>query len=166
MRRGPRPTSAAERLWRRVQKGGPDDCWLWLGADNGKGYGVIGSGGRAGHNVYVHRLVWELERGPIPEGLEIDHLCGTRICVNPRHLEPILHRENDRRSPNTILGANIRKTHCPAGHPYDEANTYHPPGKPSWRMCRACMKIREAKRDRIWRKGPDRGKPRNPVKVD
>lgn len=148
---GPGPvTSVGERLWRRVQRGGPDDCWLWLGATNGNGYGVIGTGGRGGRQVYVHRVVWELERGPIPDGLEVDHLCRVRNCVNIRHLELVTHRENNHRSPLTLVGLNANKTHCPAGHPYDGANTYHPPGAPNSRMCRACMAIREARRVRVW----------------
>jgi hypothetical protein len=137
-----------ERLWRRVQKGGPDDCWLWLGATNGNGYGVIGVGSRAVGDLkhaYVHRIAWELERGQIPEGLEIDHLCRTRMCVNIRHLALVTHAENNRRGMG-LVGINSRKTHCPAGHPYDEANTYRAPGSPNDRHCRACMAIREAKR--------------------
>lgn len=145
--RGPTPTPLAERLWRRVQRGGPNDCWLWLGADNGNGYGVIGLGGRNRGQGYVHRVAWELERGPIPNDLEIDHLCRTRNCVNVRHMALVTHRENNLRG-MTMSGIAARKTHCPAGHPYDETNTYHPPGAPTNRMCRACLKIREAKRPR------------------
>lgn len=144
---GPGPvTDIAVRLWRRVQKNRPDDCWLWLGTDNGHGYGVIGVGGRIGGQTYVHRVAWELERGPIPDGLEVDHLCRTRSCVNPRHMALVTHQENSRRSPMVVSTLNANKTHCPAGHPYDEANTYRPPGAPGSRMCRACMAIREAKR--------------------
>ena len=141
-------TPLADRLWRRVQKGGPDDCWLWLGGNNGNGYGVIGLGGRNRGQAYVHRVAWELERGPIPDGLEIDHICRVRSCVNPRHMALVTHGENCRRSPLVLSTIAANKTHCPAGHPYDEANTYHPPGAPGNRMCRACLKIREAKRPR------------------
>jgi hypothetical protein len=145
--RGPKPRPLGERIWRRVQIAGPDDCWIWLGTTNGKGYGITNRGGRKDGRVYVHRAVWELERGPIPEGLEIDHLCRTRSCVNIRHLALVTHAENNRRG-MTLSGINARKTHCPAGHPYDEANTYRPPGAPKSRMCRACMKIRDRKRRR------------------
>jgi hypothetical protein len=140
-------TPLGERLWRRVQKGGPKDCWLWLGANNGNGYGVIGLGGRAAGQDYVHRVAWELERGTIPEGLEVDHLCNTRGCVNVTHMELVTHQENNRRS-SSPAGLAGRKTHCPVGHPYDTANTYRPPGAPNSRMCRACMAIRESKRVR------------------
>lgn len=138
-------TDIATRLWRRVQIGGPDDCWLWLGGTNGSGYGVIGRGSKAAGQTYVHRVAWELERGAIPDGLEVDHLCRTRGCVNVRHLALVTHAENNRRG-LTVSAVNARKTHCPAGHPYDEANTYRPPGAPNSRMCRACMAIREARR--------------------
>lgn len=146
-RQGRPRTPLAERLWRRVRKGGPNDCWLWLGPDNGNGYGTISLGSRAAGRDYVHRVAWELEHGPIPTGLEIDHLCQTRGCVNVAHMELVTHRENNRRSTSPAALA-ARKTHCPAGHPYDEANTYRPPGAPNNRMCRACMAIREAKRPR------------------
>jgi HNH endonuclease len=145
--RGPRPAPIADRLWRRVQIGGPDDCWLWLGANNGNGYGVIGLGSREAGQTYVHRVAWELANGPIPPDLEVDHLCETRGCVNVRHMQVVTHAENNRRSMSPA-GLAARKTHCPAGHPYDEANTYRPPGAPNSRMCRACMRIREAKRHR------------------
>src|SRR5262245_61833436 len=140
-------TPLAERLWRRVQVGGPNDCWLWLGSTNGNGYGTIGTGGRAGRQTYVHRVAWELAHGPIPPALEVDHLCDTRGCVNVAHMQVVTHTENNRRS-TSPAAANSRKTHCPAGHPYDAANTYRPPSAPDSRMCRACMKIREAKRRR------------------
>jgi hypothetical protein len=127
--------------------GGPDDCWIWLGGTNGNGYGVIGRGGHGAGLTYVHRVAWELERGPIPSDLEIDHLCFTRLCVNIRHLELVTHAENNRRG-TTVTAVNAAKTHCPAGHPYDAANTYRPPSAPNSRMCRACMAIREARRHR------------------
>jgi HNH endonuclease len=67
-----------------------DGCWLWLGGTNGRGYGMTAS-------KYVHRMSWELMRGPIPEDLEIDHLCHARNCVNPDHMELVTHGENLRR---------------------------------------------------------------------
>jgi hypothetical protein len=99
---GPRQRiTTAERLWRRVQKGKAEDCWLWPGATNGKGYGVIGIGTRADKNLrqaYVHRVAWELANGPIPPGLTIDHLCHTRNCVNVQHMEIVTLVENIRRA--------------------------------------------------------------------
>jgi hypothetical protein len=119
-----------ERLWPRIQKAGPDDCWLWLGGLSKAGYGQIGQGTKVN---YVHRITWELENGPIPEGLTIDHLCRNRACANPRHMEPVTKGENTKRGW-------IGKTHCIHGHPFDEANTYWriSRGKYRSRMCRIC----------------------------
>lgn len=88
----------------------------------------------------AHRLMFELHRGPIPTGLQIDHLCRQPLCVNPDHLEPVTSAENTRRGKALI-------THCPAGHPYDDANTYlaeRPTG--SARHCRTCLAIRKRAR--------------------
>lgn len=90
-----------------------------------------------------HILAYEALVGPVPNGLELDHQCNVRSCVNPKHLEPKTHRENVLRgqSPSAIAAT---KTHCPAGHPYDDANTYpkkkttkKPNGGRGCRLCRA-----------------------------
>jgi hypothetical protein len=80
----------------------------------------------------AHRLSYEHHVGPIPDGLQIDHTCRNRKCVNPEHLEPVTNAENTTRQDH----AERRKTHCPKGHPYDEANTYVDPS--GARRCRAC----------------------------
>jgi hypothetical protein len=74
--------------------------------------------------------------GPIPRGLVIDHLCRNTICVNPDHMQVVTVRENTLRG-NTFQARNLRKTHCPQGHPYDQANTYLHRGK---RHCRICQR--------------------------
>lgn len=89
----------AERLVARIDI---DDnaCWIWQGYVTPNGYGLIGDGrGRAGTSIYTHRASYELHVGPIPEGLDIDHLCRVRACCNPQHLEPVTRAENLRRSP-------------------------------------------------------------------
>jgi hypothetical protein len=149
--RGPRPLPISLRLWRKVKITTPKDCWLWAGGTNGNGYGVIGRGGRALGQTYVHRVAWELEHGPIPDGLEIDHLCHVRLCVNPGHLAVVTHAENNRRSP-TVSTMHANQTHCVRGHPYDEANTYRPPGAPQSRRCRICDAERESRRTRDYRR--------------
>jgi hypothetical protein len=85
----------------------------------------------------AHRVIWEMTHGPIPSGLEVDHLCRNRACVNPRHMALVPHRENTLRgmAPTAI---NARKTHCPAGHPYDGENTYMAPD--GWRQCMTCRR--------------------------
>jgi len=96
----------ADRFWSKVDRsGGPGSCWLWT-ASLVKGYGqmyVATPDGRFGVRS-AHRLAYELTHGPAAEGLELDHLCRVRRCVNPAHLEPVLHRENMERSP--IVGRN------------------------------------------------------------
>lgn len=69
-------------------------CWLWTGAPSNSGYGHYKVGGKA---IKAHRAVYELLVGPIPEGMQLDHLCEVKLCVNPDHLEPVTHQENARR---------------------------------------------------------------------
>ena len=117
-----------ERFWRKVEPG-RGQCWLWIAATSVKGYGRFAFNG---HNRLAHRVAYEVLVAPIPQWLQIDHLCRVRACVNPRHLEPVTPQVNTQRSPLLGLG-NLRKTHCPAGHPYDASNTYEYAGA---RECR------------------------------
>lgn len=101
-------------------------CWEWRGAvDNG--YGRMQVNGRTG---YAHRVAYECAVGPIPDGLEIDHLCRNPACCNPDHLDAVTPATNNRRSPNT----NANKTHCPSGHAYLDHGVVHD-GR---RYCRPC----------------------------
>lgn len=85
-----------ERFMAFVDKGtGEGTCWVWVGGLHRNGHGKFGADGRA---QLAHRWSYEHHRGPIPEGLEIDHLCNNPPCVNPRHLEPVTHLENVRRA--------------------------------------------------------------------
>lgn len=72
-------------------------CLIYTGSLNAYGYGVVGLGGRDAGTALVHRVVYELLRGPIPAGLDLDHLCRRRACCNPFHLEPVGRLENVRR---------------------------------------------------------------------
>lgn len=125
-----------ERFWSRVAVAGPNECWLWTGATRGGGYGVL----QANCVTFTaHRLAYELLRGPIPDGLTLDHLCRNKACVNPAHLDPVALRENILRS-DGVTAVNARKTHCVNGHLLAGDNLYrHPRGD---RVCRACGRDR------------------------
>lgn len=88
-RGGALPAPVWVRFWQKVER--TDECWLWAGAVNDSGYGAIWDGYRL---VYAHRLSYEMHGGAIPDGMQLDHLCRVRRCVNPAHLEPVTHREN------------------------------------------------------------------------
>lgn len=91
---------SVRRFFLKVDKDGPvasselGPCWLFLGATNSNGYGQLR---RNGALSYAHVFAFELENGPVPDGLELDHLCRIRRCVRPSHLEPVAHAENLRR---------------------------------------------------------------------
>jgi len=85
----------AERFDTKVRK--TEGCWYWTGAIGTGGYGRIGTG-EGKRLEQAHRVAYELYVGPIPEGLHIDHLCRTRSCVRPDHLEPVPQAENNRRA--------------------------------------------------------------------
>lgn len=108
-------------------------CWLWVGPRIG-GYGAVQVDGKTKR---AHRLVYEAERGPIPQGLVLDHLCRTPACVNPDHLEPVTFAENIRRGVG-FTAINHRKLGCPKGHLYDYTDIR------GGRVCLTCA--RESKR--------------------
>lgn len=117
-----------ERFWWYADRSG--ECWMWT-ASTTRGYGQYHVDG---HPCKAHRYAWEMQHGPIPEGLTIDHLCRVKLCVNPAHMELVTLGENVRR-------ANAAITHCPAGHEYTPENTYvYKKG----RTCRTCRRGAQA----------------------
>lgn len=124
------------RFWAFVDRSG--DCWIWTGSLTHNGYGRFWYRGKQRR---AHRVIYELEVGPIPDGHQVDHLCGNPRCVRPTHLEAVTPRENVLRG-DTIVAANIAKTHCPQGHPYSGNNLVRL--QRGWRGCRACRAVREA----------------------
>jgi len=142
------------RFWAKVNENGPvpahrpdlGPCWQWTAALDGQGYGRFGVDGMS---VYAHRIAYEQLVGPIPAGLQSDHLCRNHACVYPSHIEPVTPRENNLRGigPAITRARHQSRTHCSQGHPYDEANTYHRPG--GRRLCRKCHAADVLKR---WRR--------------
>lgn len=144
----------------------PDGCWMWTGATCSLGYGRFSVHGISNP---AHRYSYQLLIGDVPPGLEMDHLCRMRECVNPFHVEPVTHAENMRRSslaykrdPESFRHhlwdrSHVRRpgngvplrTHCSRGHEFSAANTYILKGS---RYCRACNCLR-SRAARLKRKG-------------
>ncbi|WP_229662619.1 HNH endonuclease signature motif containing protein [Nocardioides phosphati] len=118
-----------------------NDCWLWQAKTGWQGYGLFWSGEQ--RTTVAHRWAWEQRNGPIPDGLQLDHLCRVRHCVNPDHLEPVTPRENVMRG-DTPAARNAAKTHCArAGHPLSGPNLYISPK--GARECRTCRNAASAR---------------------
>ena len=136
--------TALERFNIKVNKNGsiPDynpalgKCWLWMGKIRDDGYVTFHD--ENGVNAQVHRWAYMHFIGEIPKGLELDHLCRIRHCVNPSHLEAVTGRVNKLRG-NTLAGINAKKTHCSRGHEFSEKNTYR---YKNHRICRPCACIK------------------------
>ena len=122
-----------ELFWNKVLF--TNDCWEWIGAKVSGGYGSFNIDKRS---ISAHRVAYQLQKGEIPNGMDLDHLCRNRICVNPHHLEPVTRSVNCRRGDTgRITGMKERmKTHCPKGHEYNHDNTYLSPK--GCRYCKTC----------------------------
>jgi hypothetical protein len=138
-RRSPKE-APAHRFWRKVEK--IKSCWLWRGAiQRSNGYGRFWDGERV---LGAHQFIYRLTFGQIPDGLEIDHLCRVRNCVNPNHLEAVTRRINTLRG-ESLPARQSRKTHCDKGHPLAGANLIR---RGNHRTCRICANQSQRERRR------------------
>jgi hypothetical protein len=136
----PYGTATIDRIMAKVSMEPNSGCWLWLEATDLKGYALMIVNGKTKR---VHRLAYESLVGPIPDGLQLDHLCRVRCCVNPKHLEPVTNRENGRRGIASQVNSDRQKaaTHCRRGHPYD-SQSKRTNGS---RECKVCAKNNQDK---------------------
>lgn len=117
------PGSYAERFDSKLDRRGPNECWPWLAAINNKGYGLFGYHDGTHSYSKAHQFAYIQAYGPIPDGCEIDHICESRTCQNPRHLRAVSHRENLSHG-RTKAAMWALRTHCSKGHEYSPENTH------------------------------------------
>jgi hypothetical protein len=134
-----------KNFWSKVNK--TDTCWLWTAALTKSGYGMV----KINYiSYYAHRISYELTHGEIPTGLDLDHKCRIRNCLNPspEHLEPVTRRENVLRGEG-IASLNWKKTFCHRGHPFNVENTHYYKNKfgATARHCLICRKINNQQRN-------------------
>lgn len=113
-----------------------DACWMWIGGIGRDGYGKFSIDYK---NRPAHRIAYAMFRGAIPTGMQIDHLCRTRACVNPAHLEPVTNRENTIRA-NAARGP---RTHCRRGHSRAEHGLMNTAG---YLVCQLCRRENAARK--------------------
>lgn len=124
-----------DRFYAKIKRS--DKCWEWTASILANGYGQF----HAPSTTLAHRFSYELHKGPIPDGLVIDHLCRNRRCVNPEHLEAVPQRVNLLRG-ETLNASEVMRSTCPSGHPYDVANTRLYRGR---RVCKSCEAPKSAR---------------------
>lgn len=99
-------------------------CWEWLGSRGANGYGRLTIGSRSDgsrRTALAHRVAYQEFVGPVPDGLELDHLCRNRACCNPAHLEPVTRRVNNLRG-ESVAAKMARQKDCKRGHPLSGDN--------------------------------------------
>jgi len=132
-----------KRFWAKVEVG-EAGCWLWMSYVDPSGYARFFLGGKS---RYGHVLAYAELVGPVAGGLDLDHLCRVRACVNPAHLEPVTRSVNISRgtahlSLHALNFERMSRTHCPQGHPYEGANLILK--RSGARACRACKNANDA----------------------
>ena len=137
-----------ERFWAKVDKAGPvpalcpalGACWIWTANIDTSGYGRITAGGRRGKLLIAHRYSYQMHKGFLWPGEELDHLCRVLRCVNPDHLEQVTSTENMHRSHNPFILIHL-SNRCGRGHEKISANGYFRSSSPgSWR-CKICEQL-------------------------
>ncbi len=139
-------TKRMSLLDRALSKVSPEPntgCWLWTGGAMAPGYGVIQVAGRA---RLAHRIIWQELRGPIPDGMVLDHVCRTRPCVNPDHLRIVSPRINAIENSDSFAAKNAAKSCCPVC-----GNAYSPEGRLFGRRCHVC----KTRRMKEYRRRPE-----------
>ena len=143
MAKGPKPRTAAEKFHDKYAVDPDTGCWNWTDVPGDHGYGTISEAPAPmqRRTLLAHRVSYELHKGPIPDGLVVDHMCNNRRCVNPDHLQAITHEANIKRSPAPHVQRWLTGR-CIRGHDLtDPEVAYIRPdnGRP---MCRVCVRIR------------------------
>lgn len=136
--------SPMSRFWKFIAYNDTTGCWLWVGSVGPDGYAHFHWNDLSHRHIgLAHRFSYEHFIGPVPDDMELDHLCRNRSCVNFKHLEPVTRAENIRRGKNGVLRQ--AKASCPHGHPYSPENTYLDK-QTGVKQCRTCHRIRSAAR--------------------
>jgi hypothetical protein len=141
------------RFWEKVNRAGPvapavgTSCWIWTAAKNSKGYGVFR--GVAGRMVVAHRVSFAEANGVVPVGMDLDHLCRVRHCVNPAHLEAVSRQENVRRGvgPAATIARAAAMDRCRRGHsrsPVDTKTCRRADGS-TFVRCLSCCKAKHSR---------------------
>lgn len=134
------------RFWGKVERRTDRDCWPWLGATSGGGYGSFYLRGKM---LQAHRVAVKLSGYATPTRMVVDHECRNRLCVNPAHLRTVDRHTNVHENSEALAHLNSLKTHCPKGHAYSGGNLVI--RKNGFRRCRECErqyhKRRRAKND-------------------
>ena len=134
------------RFWAKVDKGGPNGCWVWIGSLNQGGYGTFNIGGgrrKLAKGHMAHRFSWELHRGVIPPGMVIDHrVCRNKPCVNPDHLVVCTPTENGMQ-PDGGPAKQMARRKCRNGHYLEGDNLIY--DRFGWRHCRTCFRASQKK---------------------